>query len=360
MVHTAQEKFRKFLVLDSIHCDGRDKTWLQQVASYSIKELDYLNIQLSYMDSDGNTSACTAGWEGSPYFSHKVTQDTLLNFASVSKVFTSELVLDLVRQHKISLHDKLIDFLPEINTDSLNDARVTNITISDLLSHRAGFDRSMTNDTMISTSPWCPYKIQMLQHAILDFVPNSKNIYSNVGYCLLAEVVENIYSKSYTDISQDYFNFDDSDISFIQSNMADQPNIPDISNDDYLSHLDFYALASVGGLTGSSNELARYIYNMDRTSYPNVTSRPKHINCDKNIVRGCHGFSSYEYAPSAGLTLYWRDGRLSKASALVAMDSNGGVLAFLSNSESNATWLKTHDQLIKKTYDIYLEERDDV
>ena len=249
---------------------------------------------------------------------------------------------------------KLIGFLPEIEPERLSDARVADITISDLLSHRAGFDRNITNDSMMSTSPWCPYDIKMLQRMTLDFEPNSKNVYSNVGYCLLSKVIENIYLKSYTDISQDYFNFDNSDIHFIQSNMADQPNIPNISNDAYLSHLDFYALASVGGLTGSSNELARHIYNMNRTSYPNVISRPEHINCDKNKVRGCHGFSSYEYAPSAELTLYWRDGRLPKASALVAMDSNGGVLSFLTNTTNETTWLKQHNKLVAKIYTSHL------
>lgn len=354
VVDKIQEKVRKSLVLDSLQCEGRRQPWLQQVANYSIRELDYLNLQLSYIDNEGNTSACTAGWEGLPYITRRVTKNSILNYASVTKVFTSELILDLVRKQKISLNDKLISFLPEVKTERLVDARVADITISDLLSHRAGFDRNITNDSMMSTSPWCPYDIKMLQRMTLDFEPNSKNVYSNVGYCLLSKVIENIYLKSYTDISQDYFNFDNSDIHFIQSNMADQPNIPNISNDAYLSHLDFYALASVGGLTGSSNELARHIYNMNRTSYPNVISRPEHINCDKNKVRGCHGFSSYEYAPSAELILYWRDGRLPKASALVAMDSNGGVLSFLTNTTNETTWLEQHNKLVAKIYTSHL------
>ena len=154
VVNKAQEKVRQALVLDSLQCDGREKNWLQQVASYSIRELDYLNLQLSYIDHEGNTSACTAGWKGLPYFTHRVTQRTILNYASVTKIFTSELILDLVRKQKINLDDKLIGFLPEIEPERLSDARVADITISDLLSHRAGFDRNITNDSMVSTSPW--------------------------------------------------------------------------------------------------------------------------------------------------------------------------------------------------------------
>ncbi|MDA5133807.1 serine hydrolase domain-containing protein [Psychrobacter sp. ANT_H3] len=360
VIESMQVKAKKALVLHSIKCEGKRKSWLAQVANYSIKELEYLNLQLSYMDSEGNTSACTAGWEGLPYVSHKVTQDTLLNFASVTKVFTSELILDLVRQQKISLNDKLVNFLPKINTDNLNDARVADITISDLLSHRAGFDGNITNDTMVSTLPWCPYDIKQLQGITLDFDPNSKNVYSNIGYCLLAKVIENVYAKSYTEVSLDYFNFDNSGIRFIQSNRADQRKIPDMNKSAYLINLDFYALASVGALTGNSNELVRYIHEMDRVSYPNVTSRSNGINCEVTYVRGCHGFSGYEYSADKKLTLYWRDGRLPKASALVTIDSDGGVLAFLSSSEDSAAWLTTHNQLIKKIYNIYLEEKNHV
>lgn len=354
VVDKIQEKVRKALVLDSLQCEGRGQPWLQQVANYSIRELDYLNLQLSYIDNEGNTSACTAGWEGLPYITRRVTKNSILNYASVTKVFTSELILDLVRKQKISLNDKLISFLPEVKTERLVDARVADITISDLLSHRAGFDRNITNDSMMSTSPWCPYDIEMLQRMTLDFEPNSKNVYSNIGYCLLAKVIENVYAKSYTEVSLDYFNFDNSVIRFIQSNRADQRKIPDMNKSDNLSNLDFYALASVGALTGNSNELARYIYEMDRVSYPNVTSRPNGINCEVTYVRGCHGFSGYEYSTDKKLTLYWRDGRLPKASALVIMDSNGGVLSFLSSTENETTWLKQHNKLVAKIYTSHL------
>ena len=305
VIDSMQVKAKKASVLHSLKCEGKRKSRLAQVASYSIQELEYLNLQLSYIDSEGDISACTAGWEGLPYFSRKVTQDTQLSFASVTKVFTSDLILDLVRQHKISLNDKLVDFLPEINTDSLNDARVANITISDLLSHRAGFDGNITNDTMVSASPWCPYKIETLQHTVLDFEPNSKNIYSNVGYCLLSKIIENVYAKSYIEVSLDYFDFDYSDIRFIQFSVTDQIQIPDMNKNDSLINLDFYALASVGGLTSNSNKLARYIHEMDRVNYPNITSRPNDINCDVTHARGCHGFAGYEYSTDKKLTLYW-------------------------------------------------------
>lgn len=339
------------LVLDSLQCQGVKRDWLKKVARYSIEDLNYTNLQLSYIDSEGNQTVCISGWEGLPYLTRKVDNSTVFSYASVTKIFTSELVLDLVRRQQISLDDKLISFLPELKDKNLKDARISDITVSDLLSHRAGFDRDLTPDTMISTSPWCPYYLEILTQVSLDFEPNSKNIYSNVGYCLLSKVVESYYQKSYTSVSQNYYDFNHSTVHFLQKHPDDKPDIPHINSNKSFNNLDFFALSSVGGLSGTSAKLSRYIYDMDRKTYPNITSRPKNINCNVTVVRGCHGFSGYEYASDNGLTLYWRDGRLPKTSALVTVDSNGGVLAFLSSTESESSWLSHHDQLVKTIYE---------
>ena len=344
------------LVLESLQCEGVKRDWLKRVARYSIQDLDYTNLQLSYIDSQGNNSICIAGWEGLPYLSRKVDGDTIFSYASVTKIFTSELILDLVRRHQINLDDKLVKFLPEIDSKNLKDKRVADITISDLLSHRAGFDRRLTPDTMASTLPWCPYKIETLQNITLDFEPNSKNIYSNLGYCLLAQVIESVYSKSYLEISQDYFNFRSSHLYYIQEQQSYEPKIPRINKSKGLDNFDFYALLPVGGLVGNSNDLSRYIYNMDKKTYPNITSRLNITNCDVKQVRGCHGFSGYEYSTDEKLTLYWREGRVPKTITMVAMDSDGGVVSLLSSSEDELKWLNNDQKLLEMVYRSYLSQ----
>lgn len=347
------QSIQKPLVLKSLNCDGSKSAWLRKVATYSIQDLNYLNLQLSYINNEGEKSTCIAGWEGLPYFTHKINQDTVFAYASVSKIFTSELVLDLVRRQQIKLDDKLVNFLPEINVDNLNDTRVADITISDLLSHRAGFDRSITKDTMVSSSPWCPYNIETLQKTVLDFEPDSKNIYSNLGYCLLAQVIENVYSKDYLEVSQNNFKFENSSIYYLQDHDRNEPKVPKINKNRGLNNFDFYALLPVGGLAGNSNDLTRYIHGMDRSTYPNITSRLDITNCDITQVRGCHGFSGYEYSTDKELTLYWREGRFPKTIALVAMDSNGGVLSVLSSSENEDLWLNSNQRLLETIYNSY-------
>lgn len=349
------QTIQKPLILNSLHCKGIKSDWLKKVARYSIQDLDYKSLQLSYIDPEGNNSICIAGWEGLLYLSHKIDDNTIFSYASVTKIFTSELILDLVRRHQINLDDKLVKFLPEINSKNLKDKRVADISISDLLSHRAGFDSSSTPDTMVSSLPWCPYQTEALQHITLDFEPNSKNTYSNLGYCLLAQVIENIYAKNYIEVSKEHYNFNNNRVSFIKQNPTAYPNIPSINYSKHLDDLDFFALSSVGGLSGTSKALSQYVYSMDKQTHPNITSLPSNIKCNVKSVRSCHGFSSYEYAPDKSLTIYWRDGRLPKTSALVIMDSEGGVLAFLSNSENELSWMSNHEQLVKNVYNSLLK-----
>lgn len=355
-----KQTIKEAVILDSLSCHGDQKEWLAEIAGYSIKNLNNANLQLSYISSAGELSTCTAGWQGVPYLSNKIRRDTIFSYASLTKVFTSELILNLVRRDQLTLDDKLVSLLPELHDKVPKDNRVSNMTISDLLSHRAGFDRAVSGDPMFRSRPWCPYQIDTLADTLLDYAPSSKYVYSNVGYCLLGQVIENYYVDDYIKVSQDYFSFDSSHTYFLQPKIQ-YDSVTDSGNDDEgLSEIDSFALAPVGGLVGNSIDLSKYIWAMDKQTYPNITSRPNNITCDTKKVRGCHGFSSYEYRIDDELTFYWRDGRLPNSSALAIMNSDGGVLTFLSNSEDATSWLVTHNQLVEAIYNIYLKEKNNV
>ncbi|WP_010195802.1 serine hydrolase domain-containing protein [Psychrobacter sp. PAMC 21119] len=355
-----KQTIKEAVILDSLSCHGDQKDWLAEIAGYSIRNLNNANLQLSYISSAGELSTCTAGWQGVPYLSNTIRHDTVFSYASLTKVFTSELILNLVRTDRLTLDDKLVSLLPQLHDATLKDNRVSDMTISDLLSHRAGFDRAITTDPMFKSHPWCPYQIDMLADTLLDYEPNSKYIYSNVGYCLLGQIIENYYADDYIKVSQDYFSFDANKTYFLKRKFQYDSITNSGDVDEGLSKIDLLALAPVGGLVGNSIDLSKYIWAMDKQTYPNITSRPKNIICDTKKVRGCHGFSSYEYRVDDELTFYWRDGRLPNSSALAIMNSDGGVLTFLSNSEDATSWLVTHNQLVKAIYNIYLKEKHNV
>lgn len=114
-------------------------------------------------------------FEGFENFKSKVQLDSNSVFAigSVSKQFTSALLLRLVDKNLLSLSDSLPKHLSKIQNPSYK-----NITVEQLLNHSSGM-----NDFSSS----------------LHAAPGSTYHYSNKGYSLLGEIIESVGKKSYSD-----------------------------------------------------------------------------------------------------------------------------------------------------------------
>jgi D-alanyl-D-alanine carboxypeptidase len=124
----------------------------------------------------------------------KPNKNTKYRIGSISKSFTSVLVLKAVEEKKLTLDSKLNVFFPFIkNADK--------ISISNLLNHRSGI-HNFTNDP--TYFDWNTQKkseaemLKIIENGGSDFEPNSKSEYSNSNYVLLSFILEKIYKKSYS------------------------------------------------------------------------------------------------------------------------------------------------------------------
>lgn len=137
----------------------------------------------------------------------KVRPTTRFRIASLSKPITAAAILSLVADESLSLDDKLTQFLGEDQLETLHDD-LREITVRQLLHHRAGWDRNESYDPMFKTvmigkelmaeGPADQGQIieYMLQQP-LDFSPGTKYAYSNFGYCLLGRIIEQVSGMSY-------------------------------------------------------------------------------------------------------------------------------------------------------------------
>lgn len=126
----------------------------------------------------------------------KPNRRTTYGIGSISKVFTSVLILKAVEENKLTLSTKLSEYFPSVkNSDK--------ITIGNLLNHRSGIHNFTTDKTFLE---WNTQKksesemIQIITRGGSDFEPDSKAEYSNSNYILLSYILENIYKGSYSDI----------------------------------------------------------------------------------------------------------------------------------------------------------------
>jgi len=123
----------------------------------------------------------------------KPSNNSMYHIGSVTKMFTSVIIFQLIDEKKLMLNTKLSEFYPSIPNAS-------KITISNLLNHRSGLF-NFTSDTNFSTY----METAMSEVALLsifekfqpDFEPNTKSEYSNTNYVLLSFIIEKITKNKY-------------------------------------------------------------------------------------------------------------------------------------------------------------------
>ena len=181
------EKYKELLEsYDGYVCSGA-------VAVATDKDIVYLYAE-DALEKDGKT---------------KVSQDTVFDIASVSKVFTAVAVLQLAEKDKLSLDDTLDKYFPEYETGK-------KITINNLLHMNSGIPDYLNNPDPfwnISGADAANKKISdflldkttdeellnAMYKAPLDFEPGTEYGYSNTNYRLLAFIIEKLSGMKYCD-----------------------------------------------------------------------------------------------------------------------------------------------------------------
>jgi CubicO group peptidase (beta-lactamase class C family) len=128
--------------------------------------------------------------------------DTKFRLGSITKQFTSMLILQLVEDGKISLEGKLSDSLPYYREDTGK-----KVTIHHLLTHTSGIPsytnlRNFRNE--VSRDPYPVEEfVKKFCSGELEFEPGAKFSYNNSGYFLLGAVIEKVTAKPYEKVLEE-------------------------------------------------------------------------------------------------------------------------------------------------------------
>ena len=122
------------------------------------------------------------------------TANTIYQIGSITKQFTSTIILQLVEKQKMSLQDKLSKFFPDY-------PKGDSITVEHLLTHTAGIYNYTNDEHFMSGSSERPISrdslLYLFKYKPLDFSPGTQWSYSNSGYILLGMIIEKVTGKSY-------------------------------------------------------------------------------------------------------------------------------------------------------------------
>jgi len=126
------------------------------------------------------------------------TPDTKFRLGSITKQFTSMVIMQLANEGKISLDQKITTYLPDYRKDTGD-----KVTVRNLLSHTSGIPSYTSLPGFFENQSRDPYAVadfvKKYTSGDLEFEPGSKFSYDNSGYFLLGAIIERVTGKTYED-----------------------------------------------------------------------------------------------------------------------------------------------------------------
>ncbi|MCL2835902.1 MAG: beta-lactamase family protein [Defluviitaleaceae bacterium] len=139
-----------------------------------------------------------------------VTEDSIFHACSISKMITSLCVLRLVRNGDLDLYKDVNEYLVSWKIPDNGFTKERKITLAHLLSHQAGFydcDGSFAPykkgegipkpiDILMGTTRYNPEEVKAV------YVPGTDCNYSDAGYCVIAQILEDVFGESIPQIAE--------------------------------------------------------------------------------------------------------------------------------------------------------------
>jgi CubicO group peptidase (beta-lactamase class C family) len=189
--------------------------------------------------------------------------DHLFRVASHSKTFTATLILQLVEERRLSLDDRVGNYVAELRDHELGD-----IVLRELLEHTSGVLRDGEDaDFWLGSRPFPDYdEMITLVSAGAKRSPGELFAYSNLGFGLLGAVLSSVIGRPYAEI--------------VRQQITEPLNLTNTAGrylseraDDYargysglstglqrqrLDHVDTGALDAAAGVTSTAEDLVSY------------------------------------------------------------------------------------------------------
>ncbi len=122
--------------------------------------------------------------------------------ASISKVITAIVVLQLVEAGQIKLDDPVGERLAAIVGATVADPQASTVTVRQLLSHTGGF-ASYQSSFFGGRYDSCPAVAQAALSTGLATTPGTAYRYSNLNFCLLGLLIEDVAGRPYQAVVED-------------------------------------------------------------------------------------------------------------------------------------------------------------
>lgn len=125
-----------------------------------------------------------------------INSQSLFKIASVTKVFTSLIILHLYEKGVLNLHQTIGKYYPEYSGEGKE-----RVTLHHLLTHSSGIPHCEgSNGIAVYQSPYSVDEfIRRYCSGTLDYEPGSQFRYNNADYIILGRIIEKVTGKSFSE-----------------------------------------------------------------------------------------------------------------------------------------------------------------
>lgn len=321
----------------STTCSPNTPSWLEELTRQMAKAHDSPANQVVVSLASGELLSCFNGWESTPYISRRVTDETPMRLASLSKIVS---FVGMTGMDKESRGHWLDSFLIDsLLVSALEDERVGRIRIRNLLNHSAGFDRHRTQDpiTQFNASSWCPHDLRNLGKIRLDYTPATRFGYHNLDYCLAEAAYDQYFSRTLWDHLVNDLEVRKYGLEWLSD--RDTPVTQNLMHEGltgygevFLDAIDWEAARAPMGLTGNARGLARFIVRNKGALSIAKSMRDDSISCNDEVVGSC--FDGFLNRLKVRDQVLWQQrGYLYGMSAVFILDENDNFIIWLGSGE---------------------------
>jgi CubicO group peptidase (beta-lactamase class C family) len=314
---------------------------------------------------NGETRIVTFGKSGGPG-ERPLDGATVFEIGSVTKVFTTTLLADMVRRDEVRLDQPVAELLPKsVKVPARGD---TLITLLDLATQHSGLPRLPSNlAPKDPTNPYSDYTVErlydFLSHHTLTRAPGTVYEYSNLGMGLLGHALARKagrpYESALTERVLRPLGMNDTRITLTADMKARLAAGHDPSG-AVVGNWDFAALAGAGALRSTAADMLRFIAaNLDSNDTPlsadlRETHRPRHTAGGPNVSIGL----AWHLLRSFGAEIVWHNGGTDGYHSFIGYDPAMRVgVVVLSNSSGDVDDIALHllnpkfplKQVVKRT-----------
>ena len=348
--------------------DGKAYREMDSVVERYLKRWEINGAQLVITRNDSLLYARGFGWANKEE-GVKMEPNMLMRFASVSKLITATGIMKLCEMKKLRMGDKVFGEKGILNdttyNNSIKDQRYYNITVEQLLRHKAGFNnyagdpvsntRFIMMQNHLAQAPDHKTLLRILLKRHLGFTPGEGKCYSNLGYMILSMIIEKKSGMKYEDFMQKYVLHPAGcfDMHIAGTYYKDrrpnetkyymhQGSIPvyEYNNSGRMvekcyGDTDLPRLSGAGAWCGSATELSRLIASIDNMPHVKDVLSKQSIDF-MTTEQPNHDYSiGWNYTPKSDNRPWIRTGSLAGTSALVLKYPDGQCWILITNT---STW----------------------